>query len=623
MRKLVVIVSVLCTALVFAATPKKIYINPGHGSWGPNDRPMATIPYPALSSTGRPDTCGFYESNTNLWKCFEMARRLKADGYTIKMSRYANGPYPYVSGASNAEKYNRALSEIAAEEDDWGSDMFISVHSNAASDGAVTNYPLFLYRGSDAEECVAGSKNMCKAVWPYLVECMKSGLEFQNYYNSSTNIRGDWDFYHSYSTNARGYTGYLGVLKHGTPGFLSEGYFHTYQPARHRALNPDFCAQEGLRYYRGIVSYYGTQADTKGYIMGVVKDNSKTMDDYSYYTYKSGTHDAYLPINGATVRLRDQNGAFIGMYTVDKKYNGVFVFNDLAPGTYYIDLKAKGYVTQQGTTNKFVVKANATTYPILYMKSGTSTDFETVDGTVTITSSGKGSVKFGDVIVRDGTEKSKATPGENAVFTFIPDEGCYLGQVIMDGEDVTKNVISNTLTVEKVSSNIKLEATFIQTTYQVTMTVGGGGYVILPDTTLTSVRYKCEVGHGDDLSMTVQPKEGYELKDFKLNKVSVKNDIVDNVYTIKNVTAAQAVNVTFQVATGIATTTVNGLTVAPRSGGITVNNAKVGNMVSVADVSGKIVFRSRAVAADFDLNIPAQGIYIVRIGKQVFKMNIK
>ena len=34
----------------------RFYINPGHGSWGPNDRPMATIPYPALPETGRPDT---------------------------------------------------------------------------------------------------------------------------------------------------------------------------------------------------------------------------------------------------------------------------------------------------------------------------------------------------------------------------------------------------------------------------------------------------------------------------------------------------------------------------------------------------------------------------------------
>ena len=77
---LLMAVGALGTALAVTADDVSIYINPGHGSWGPNDRPMATIPYPALASTGRPDTCGFYESNTNLWKAFEMRDALKRMG---------------------------------------------------------------------------------------------------------------------------------------------------------------------------------------------------------------------------------------------------------------------------------------------------------------------------------------------------------------------------------------------------------------------------------------------------------------------------------------------------------------------------------------------------------------
>ena len=57
----------------------RVYINPGHGSWGPNCRPQPTIPYPALSS-GRPDTLGFYESNTNLWKALALEEKLLAAG---------------------------------------------------------------------------------------------------------------------------------------------------------------------------------------------------------------------------------------------------------------------------------------------------------------------------------------------------------------------------------------------------------------------------------------------------------------------------------------------------------------------------------------------------------------
>ena len=251
----------------------RIYINPGHGSWGPNDRPMATIPYPNLEETGRPDTCGFYESNTNLWKGLKLGSVLQKMGVkyeNIMYSRVKNGPYPYDSGAADAEKYNRSLSEICTEVEANNMDMFLSIHSNAASDGTSTNYPLYLYRGSDGDggDSVATSRDMGKAMWPLFYT---NEIDPQSAYSpTSLNLRGDISFYGSSSTrtdpnSGKKYTGYLGVLKHGTPGYLSEGYFHTYQPARHRALNKDYCYMEGVRYARGICKYFGLTEEKTGY----------------------------------------------------------------------------------------------------------------------------------------------------------------------------------------------------------------------------------------------------------------------------------------------------------------------------------------------------------------------
>ena len=73
----------------------KFYVNPGHGSYGPNDRPMATIPYPNLPTTGMPDTCGFYESNTNMWKCLYLGAKLQAMGAEVMYSHTQCGPWPY------------------------------------------------------------------------------------------------------------------------------------------------------------------------------------------------------------------------------------------------------------------------------------------------------------------------------------------------------------------------------------------------------------------------------------------------------------------------------------------------------------------------------------------------
>lgn len=374
--KHITFILMLCLSLSLTAQ-KRVYLNAGHGSWGPDDRPMPTIPYPMLESTGRPDTCGFYESNTNLWKVLHCGTYLKETGdYKIRYSRTKNGPFPYVAGASNATRYNRELSVIAAEVDSWGTDLFLSVHSNAASEGSTANYPLFLYRGLDSENAVPRSRAMCEAIWPYHVEAMKAGFEPMSYYQTSMNIRGDRSFYNYTWQNDKGYYGYLGVLMHGCPGFLAEGYFHTYQPSRHRALNQDWCCMEGRRYARGIISYFGTKSDPHGCIMGAVRTKSKTTDNLPIYTYASGTDDQYMPLNGATVRLKNSKREVIDIYQVDNNYNGIFVFWDLLPGTYYVDLYCPGYATQQSATSttKFTVKANETAYKTFYMITGSTKD---------------------------------------------------------------------------------------------------------------------------------------------------------------------------------------------------------------------------------------------------------
>lgn len=358
----------------------RIYLNAGHGSWGPNDRPMPTIPYPKLSTTGRPDTCGFYESNTNLWKILKLGETLEKMGVThsnIMYSRRKNGPYPYVAGAADEEKYNRSLSEISAEVEANNMDMFISIHSNAAAEGALVNYPLILYRGNDGDggDLAKGSRDMSKAIWgPHFMSEIDPQTAFSS---TSMNLRGDLDFYHgdypvtnSYSHIT--YHGYLGVLKHGVPGFLLEGFFHTYQPARHRALNKDYCGQEGVRVARGVCSYFSLTPETTGYIMGTVKDmHEKIVNDL--YHYIAGSVDQWLPVNGAKVLLI-QGSDTVATYQVDKNYNGVFVFEGLKPGSYTLQVQAKGYKPLSGDyTKPITVKANETSYTNLLVEKASYT----------------------------------------------------------------------------------------------------------------------------------------------------------------------------------------------------------------------------------------------------------
>ena len=375
MRKLFITCLALC--LTLSASAIKVYINPGHGTWGSEDRNMRTINY------GYGDTLGFWESNTNLWKALYMEAKLKSAGYTVAMSRRKNGT-------------TASLATIRTEAENSGSSYFISIHSNAGPEGVVggssgnfANYPVMLYRGYTGSPSLTNSDKMAKASAKRLYEAFwttpasaggtgkDGGPEFTTYYSpTNLDVVGCMSFY--------GYN--LGVIPSwGVPGFLAEGYFHTYSPARHRALNPDWCRQEGLRYARGVKDYFGTGGEKVGYIMGYVRSKTETFT-HTYYVPYYASNDKYKPINGAKVYLTNSSGQIVRTncyryvkrelknqeyYTTDHNYNGIFVYDDLAPGTYTITVKATGYKTY---TQTVTVTADKTTYPEIFLTPGKDPD---------------------------------------------------------------------------------------------------------------------------------------------------------------------------------------------------------------------------------------------------------
>ncbi|MGM9804328.1 MAG: N-acetylmuramoyl-L-alanine amidase [Muribaculaceae bacterium] len=371
-------------------TQARIYINPGHGSWGPNDRNMATINH-AIG-----DTCGFYESNTNLWKSLKMGATLEKWGVpkaNIAYSRVKNGPYPYVSGAADAELYNRNLTEISEECNAFNTDYFISIHSDAATEGSATNLSLLIYNGysvpaaddanmwegSRSLEYQQTSRAMAEMLWPILES---NGIDVIS--NKSPRIVGDLTFYYGYNSpadNVNNAAGYLGVLRRNTcNGFLSEGYCHTYQPARHRCLNPDYCGQEGVRLARGVAAWFGWETESTGYIMGAVKDLHEVFS-HTLYHPNTASIDIFKPVNNAVVTLY-KAGVEVAKYTCDNEYNGVFVFENLEPGNdYTIDVAAEGYKTNFALDEEYgrehvtyTVDAGETTYPIIQLEAADYVD---------------------------------------------------------------------------------------------------------------------------------------------------------------------------------------------------------------------------------------------------------
>ena len=328
---------------------RKIFIDPGHDGWGSNDRNVATIPYNAGN------TNGFWESSASLRKAIALRDFLQAQGADVKLSRTVNG------GSTIS------LSSRAAAANSFGSERFVSIHSNAIGTNPSTNFLLILYNGTDTSPKYSASKTSATAVWDQMI---KNPLTIWTSYTTSRNIRGDQSFY--------GYS--LGVLSPLTrAGFLTEGSFHDYMPECHRLLSPAYCRLEAYNIFRGFADNMGVTLNTAkagggGVIAGWVK--TKTSMNNSRYAYKSGTDDQWTPVNGARVDLLNSAGTQVASYTCDNNYNGVYIFFDVAPGTYSLRFSASGFqtLTTSGVTaSNLNVTANTNTKVFLTPGSGGGT----------------------------------------------------------------------------------------------------------------------------------------------------------------------------------------------------------------------------------------------------------
>lgn len=370
MKNIITLVAAMLLALAPAAATglkgKVIYVNPGHGGWTVNDRPHATVNYESM------DTMSFFESKTCLWKALELRDRLKAAGARVIMSRTSNGWV--AEGDNNATANDRfetysdengeqqliTLEKIACQVDSINPDYFIALHSNATGggDGKPVNYLLYMYRGETGNDYAKGSIERAKVAFPYVYD---NPLTVWTVKETDRYIAGDLSWMGGTppgTPNVLGYTGWLAVLKHRVPSFLVEGSFHSYQPERQRLMNRDYCRMEGIRHFRGINAWFGGKPEKHGYIAGTIKSADEVVS-HPLYTYKEGTADQWLPLNGGIVYLLDSHNVRVRHYKIDNEWNGFFGFFYLKPGKYTLIYQVPGY---ESISEQVVVKKDQTTY---------------------------------------------------------------------------------------------------------------------------------------------------------------------------------------------------------------------------------------------------------------------
>ena len=316
----------------------RVFINPGHGGHDSDDRHVPTW------VIGAQDTLHYYEYNSNLTKGLALEEILTNKGYEVALSR-----------RTNTTEDDLDLFEIVSLAANSGADIFFSIHSNATGIVKRINFPLALYRGWDYQPVVEGSLKLSEAVMKYAAQ---NELAVWTHEKRS---RGDWSFYPEW-----GYQVGLGVLRYNKlPGMLSEGSFHDYLPERERLLNDSYCWLEAWNQSLGIDEYFGRSKQFKnGVIAGTVRWTDLFREDEDGRLFDA---DRQRTVNGALLRLYNDRGALNRIFRTDDLDNGVFVFTNLPPQKYKLELLYGGE-DKLYTTVKVKVKKNKTSYKNLTLK---------------------------------------------------------------------------------------------------------------------------------------------------------------------------------------------------------------------------------------------------------------
>ena len=358
MKKILLLFAlVVLSFATFAQKTTKIYINPGHGGWGGDDRYQALPPYGKVAS--ELDTLAFWESSSNLDKGLILYHMLDSlnqipgeDGWEFMISR-----------TLNREEDDRNLSEIVAESNAFNSNFMLSIHSNA---GNPSNYPLMLYSGVDEGDDLNAYSHKVTEVNNAEGRAVSKmiGDNIRNLslvpWTNAMQLRGDKTF----GKKVMGWSNGYGVLRNlTTPGLISEGRMHDYAPETYRLMNHEYRWLEAWHFLHAFVHYYKGRTLKTGNIAGDVRDIFISVEELEAYGklgkyFRRNTRDALMPLNGASVRLI-QNGDTIRRYQTDEYFNGFWLFGNLEPGTYEVSIIKEGYHEQ---VKEIEVKADETTY---------------------------------------------------------------------------------------------------------------------------------------------------------------------------------------------------------------------------------------------------------------------
>lgn len=155
---------------------------------------------------------------------------------------------------------------------------------------------------------------------------------------------------------------------------------------------------------------------------------------------------------------------------------------------------------------------------------------------------------------------------------------------------------------------------------ELTITASSGGTVSVGSLTSANDTKTLKVAEGTDVTVEVAAAEGYMLASLTCNGNDVIDQLVDGKLTLVGVNGEYSIDAVFSIDTGIGGNGTSPIKIGMKDGAISVEGVAKGEEIFIYNVSGNLLRREVAKGEPVEIAMTPGQVYIVKIGKQSFKL---